>query len=112
MNRKQVVIGAVMALAALAAVSGVEAQTFGAHPALRSTGTAAAAGIDPNTFIVAHPAGLALVPGHANHEHPAVSARRDAATPALDANRFTVQPPASVRWELMSQPQALVAALR
>jgi len=112
MNRKHLIIGAVMALAALAAVSSVEAQPFGAHPALVRVSAAQPIGIDPNTFIVAHPAGLALVHGHANHDHPAVTASRDAQARPLDANSFIVQPPASVRWMLASEPPAQLAALR
>ena len=61
MNRKNLIIGAVMLLATLAAASNVEAQTVGAHPALRGSALPVSAGIDPNTFIVGHPAGLALV---------------------------------------------------
>lgn len=112
MNRKNLVIGAVMLMAALAAASSVEAQTVGAHPALRGSAPVAATGIDPNTFIVGHPAGLTLVRGHANHEHPAVAARRDAPGQALDPNQFIVQPPAAVHWALMSEPAAQLAALR
>ena len=90
MNRKNLVIGAVMLLAALAAASSVGAQTVGAHPALRGSAPVAAVGIDPNTFIVGHPAGLTFVRGHANHEHPAVAAKRDAAgQPGPDGDNVT-----------------------
>jgi hypothetical protein len=112
MNRKNLVIGAVMLLAALAAASNVEAQTVGAHPALRGSAPVAAVGIDPNTFIVGHPAGLSFVRGHANHEHPAVAAKRDAAGQPVDPNQFIVQPPAAVHWALASEPAAQLAALR
>jgi hypothetical protein len=112
MNRKNLVIGAVMLMAALAAASNVEAQTIGAHTAMRGSAPLAATGIDPNTFIVGHPAGLALMPGHANHEHPAVAAKRDAPGQALDPNQFIVQPPAAVHWALRSEPAAQLAALR
>ncbi len=112
MNRKNLVIGAVMLLAALAAASNVEAQTVGAHPALRGSNPTAATGIDPNTFIVGHPAGLSFVRGHANHEHPALGAKRDALAPSVDPNQFIVQPPAAVHWALASEPGAQLAALR
>jgi len=107
LSRKHLFVVAVMALAALAAATSVDAQTFGRHPALRHDAPPAAAGIDPNTFIVAHPAGLALVRGHANHEHPAVTASREAQTAQVDPNLFIVQPPASVQWVLA--PDALPA---
>ena len=115
LSRKHLVVVAVMALAAIAAATSVDAQTFGRHPALRSTDTAPAApGIDPNTFIVAHPAGLALVHGHANHEHPAVAASREAQSAQVDPNLFIVQPPASVQWTLAPDvlPVAQVALSR
>jgi hypothetical protein len=112
MNRKNLVIGGVMLLAALAAASSVEAQTVGAHPALRGSAPVAGAGIDPNTFIVGHPAGLTLVRGHANHEHPALGAKRDALAPSVDPNQFIVQPPASAHWALAPEPAARLAALR
>jgi hypothetical protein len=104
MNRNSLVITAVMLLAALSAASGVEA-----HPAVAGTAPASV-GIDPNTFIVAHPAGLALVHRHANHEHPAVSVQRE--VKGLDPNLFIVQPPVSAHWALVSEPAAQFAALR
>ena len=112
MNRKNIVIGAVMLLAALAAASNVEAQTVGTHPALQGGAPVAAVGIDPNTFIVGHPAGLALVRGHANHEHPAVATKRGLPGQPVDPNLFIVQPPAAVHWALTSEPVARLAALR
>ena len=112
MNRKNLVIGAVMLLAALAAASSVEAQTVGAHPAMRGSAPTAATGIDPNTFIVGHPAGLTLVRVHANHEHPAVTARREAPGWSVDQNQYIVQPPAAVHWAMASEPAAQLAALR
>ncbi|MBK7531075.1 hypothetical protein [Piscinibacter sp.] len=112
MNRKNLIIGAVMLLATLAAASNVEAQTVGAHPALRGSALPVSAGIDPNTFIVGHPAGLALVRGHANHEHPAVATKRGLPGQPVDPNLFIVQPPAAVHWALTSEPVARLAALR
>jgi len=54
--------------------------------------------IDPNTFIVGHPASPTWRAGHANHEHPAVTQARAAKVAGIDPNTFTVQPPASVQW--------------
>lgn len=55
--------------------------------------------IDPNTFIVGHPASPRWKAMHANHPHPAVvQAERAGRPPSIDANAFIVQPPASVRW--------------
>lgn len=76
------------------------------------------AGIDPNTFIVGHPASPTWKLVHANQEHPAVLvARRTQEQQALhlsvvDANQFIVQPPASVRWLATSPAPAplLIAA--
>jgi hypothetical protein len=87
------------ALAALVAVTQIAtAQAFGNHPALSRTAVAPSSQIDPNTFIVAHPAGLALRSGHANHAHPAdVTSHQQV---GIDTNRFLVQPPSSVTWGL------------
>jgi hypothetical protein len=66
-------------------------------------------GIDPNTFIVGHPASPRWKVAHANHEHPAVvQARLARQVTAIDPNTFIVQPPASTRWLASgdSQPQA------
>jgi len=112
MNRKNLVIAAVMLLSALAAASSVEAQTVGAHLAMRGSAPRAAAGMDPNTFIVGHPAGLTFVHGHANHEHPAVATKREAPGQPVDSNQFIVQPPAAVHWAPASEPAAQLAALR
>jgi hypothetical protein len=69
---------------------------LGEHPAVLVQRHAVT--IDPNTFVVAHPAGLALRRGHAGYEHPAVAARRDAGSAGIDANVFIVQPPATAAW--------------
>ena len=79
------------------------ADALGQHPAVQVKQQAV--GIDANRFIVAHPAGLALVAGHANHAHPAVTGAAAArgATPAqVDPNTFVVQPPAATTWALVS----------
>ena len=95
MNAARLAYVAVVALTALAASQQVFAQA--SHPALRGAAPAVAAStIDPNTFIVAHPAGLALRAGHANFAHPAEQARAQAT--AIDPNHFLVQPPSSVHW--------------
>ena len=70
--------------------------------------------IDPNTFLVGHPASPRWVVMHANHEHPAVVIARQAAegrTP-VDPNTFIVQPPAAVTWLARSDegPASDVAA--
>ena len=56
--------------------------------------------IDPNTFVVGHPASPRWVVQHANGEHPAVIVARRAAegAAAIDPNTFIVQPPAQVTW--------------
>jgi hypothetical protein len=77
------------ALAALALMLG--------SPALMAQ-TAATSTIDPNTFIVGHPASPTWKLVRANGEHPAVQVSRRTGVAAPDSNRFIVQPPASVRW--------------
>ena len=108
MITKQTVLTVVVALgAALCAVVGAQAQGLGQHPAVRAQN--AAQGIDPNTFIVAHPAQLALRAGHAGHEHPALVAWRSANPGRVDANTFLVQPPASTTWAHEAAPAVLLA---
>ena len=111
MNAARLAHLAIVALAAAAAVGQVHAQSFGAHPALRSASPAPAASIDPNHFIVGHPAGLVQRAGHANQAHPADAVSRQGAT-GVDANHFLVQPPSSVRWALASERALIVAAAR
>lgn len=73
------------------------AQGLVPHPAVLVH--AAPSGINPNTFIVGHPASpkwaTAAVPVHANGEHPAVLVARRGVAPHIDVNTFLVQPPAS-----------------
>ncbi|MFT3953880.1 MAG: hypothetical protein QM722_05640 [Piscinibacter sp.] len=109
MNAARFAYGAIVALALVAAVSQAEAQSFGAHPALG--GKPAAAALDPNHFIVGHPAGLVQRAGHANQAHPADAVSRQGA-PAVDANHFLVQPPSSVHWALASDEAVTVASAR
>ena len=111
MNTQQTRWIAVVALAAtFCAVVGAqaEAQTLGQHPAVRVK--QAPQSIDPNTFIVAHPAQVTLKSGHAGFEHPALTARRDAAAAGIDANTFLVQPPASTTWTHEAAAPAVLAA--
>lgn len=107
MNASRLAYVAIVVLTTLAASQQVFAQAT--HPALRGEKPAAAT-IDPNTFIVAHPAGLALRGGHANHAHPAEQARQNAAV--LDTNHFLVQPPSSVHWVAAPEAELTVAAAR
>lgn len=94
--------------AALVLAQAAGAQSFGNHPALSRTPAPAVQKIDPNTFIVAHPAGLALRGGHANSSHPAdVTSHRQA---AIDPNTFLVQPPSSVQWGLAPVDTSVAAA--
>lgn len=72
-------------------------------------------GIDPNTFIVGHPASPTWTHPHANREHPAVlvAARAKLQVGGIDSNTFIVQPPASVRWLAASEDTPVkVAAAR
>lgn len=57
---------------------------------------AAAAGVDPNTYRVGHPASPRWIVPHAGQDHPAVQVLRAAHT--LDPNQYRVQPPASTHW--------------
>lgn len=76
--------------------------------------TAHAAGIDPNTFIVGHPASPrwgAAVHEHAGQEHPALRAAR--LGQHMDPNQYLVQPPASTQWTVTTAPVRVAeAALR
>lgn len=91
---------ALLAMALLitgAAAMPVEAQSVGWHPATSSR-SVLSAGIDPNTFIVGHPASPTMRAGHAGSEHPAVLMAREAGQRGIDANTFIVQPPVAVTW--------------
>lgn len=110
MNAARFAYAAVVAAALFAAASLSQAQTFGAHPALGGN-AAAAATLDPNYFIVGHPAGLVQRAGHANQAHPADAVSRQGA-PAVDTNHFLVQPPSSVHWALASHEALTLAAAR
>jgi hypothetical protein len=71
--------------------------------------------VDPNTFLVGHPASPRWKVTHANHEHPAVVIARQAAEGGapVDPNTFIVQPPAAVTWlEHSDAPDAVNVAKR
>jgi hypothetical protein len=85
------------------------AQTVGQHPAVSAA--RAQPGIDPNTFIVGHPASPRTRGGHANSPHPAVTQWEQGKAPAIDSNHFLVQPPASVQWTLGPQAESPDRAL-
>jgi hypothetical protein len=73
--------------------------TFIAPGVLAEPSSFVGGAIDPNTFIVGHPASPRWKTVHSNHEHPAViQAERAKQGRAIDANTFIVQPPASVQW--------------
>ena len=96
------VIALALAISGVAAMP-VEAQQVGWHPAT-SPRRVMAAPIDPNTFIVGHPASPTTRGGHAGGEHPAVLLARGAGRPGIDANRFLVQPPVAVSWTVTPAP--------
>lgn len=102
MKLKQSLIGSLIALAGLA---GAHAGDVGQHPAVFAP--RGLPGVDPSTFIVAHPAGLAWRRGHANHAHPAVANK--AAGPQVDTDHYLVQPPASTRWTVRPAAEATMA---
>lgn len=84
-------------LAIATAGAGAQAQT-----------TPVGTGINPNTFIVGHPASPTWKRAHSHAEHPAVQVRARQGVASIDSNTFRVQPPASTRWTV--QPQTLVLA--
>jgi len=91
------------AVAAATIVTTAQAQdqtvhALGQHPAMLVK--ARTQSIDPNTFIVGHPASPQWVRGHANHEHPAVQVAHRAEHPQIDTNTFLVQPPATTAWTM------------
>ncbi len=102
MNTRQAIRWALVLTAA--ATSGAFAQTAPAAP----TATIVGRSIDPNTFIVGHPASPRWVHQHANAEHPAVLAAR-AVRPEIDPNTFLVQPPAAVHWVVRADEPVRVA---
>ena len=95
-NSLSIAAAAAAIVAACSVALPASAQEVGWHPAVSHH--AMVVGIDPNTFILGHPASPTTRGGHANHEHPAIIVARRAATPSIDPNTFIVQPPASVTW--------------
>ena len=77
---------------------------------------AAFSGIDPNTFILGHPASPRWVHVRANQEHPAVLVARRAREveslklSSIDPNQFIVQPPSTVRWLAASETTPVLVA--
>jgi len=94
-------VAAVRAAAALAAACTLalpaHAQEVGWHPAT-SAHAQRVGDIDPNTFILGHPASPTTRGGHANFPHPAVVVAGRVGPLPIDPNTFIVQPPASVTW--------------
>ncbi len=85
-----------LALIGAAVAQPVLAEDVGQHPAVFAPRSLP--GVNPNTFIVGHPASPRTRGGHANFDHPAVALAATAR--GIDSNTFLVQPPASVRWTL------------
>lgn len=100
--RFQACVVSSLVVAAASAALPSRAQGLVPHPAVLVH--AAPSGINPNTFIVGHPASPKWAahptPVHANAEHPAVLVARRSAAPQIDVNTFLVQPPASTTWTL------------
>lgn len=103
MNTRQAIRSALVLAAA--ATSGAFAQTA---PATAAATPIVGRSIDPNTFIVGHPASPRWVHRHAGGEHPAVLTAR-AARPDIDPNTFLVQPPAPVLWVVQPATPVRVA---
>ncbi len=101
------------AFTALSAVAAAALLTLGSSAACAQQATQARSQIDPNTFIVGHPASPTWKIVHANGEHPAVLVARHAQhAQGIDPNTFTVQPPASVTWLATGEaPAPTLAAL-
>jgi len=102
MVRMPAMVAMALVMAGAAAMP-AQAQQVGWHPAA-SARPMLAAGIDPNTFILGHPASPTTRGGHAGGEHPAVLVARNAGQRGIDPNTFIVQPPASVTW-IATPPQ-------
>lgn len=102
-------IGAGVLIAAAAQAE--ESRPMGQHPAvlLQADVSALKRGVDPQTFIVGHPARLALSGRHANGEHPALAMQRQARHPQIDVNTYLVQPPSPTVWTVAPAAAKLVA---
>lgn len=95
MNTKR--LHPILVAAMLAAGTGL---TAAAEPAMPASPAVIGSSIDPNTFIVGHPASPRWKRAHSHAEHPAVQLRQRGQIKAIDSNAFRVQPPAGVRWVL------------
>jgi hypothetical protein len=85
------------------------AALLGSNPAqAESAAGFVSPGVNPNTFIVGHPASPTWTVRRANGEHPAVLVSRRRHVAAIDSNSFVVQPPASARWTVQT-PSVLTA---
>ncbi len=107
MNKTSVILLALMSAGAGQLAS---AQDVGQHPAVFAPRNLP--GIDPNTFVVGHPASPHNRAGHANFDHPAVTAwaaRRQGMV--IDTNAYLVQPPAAVRWTLAPAADVVLASV-
>lgn len=95
-----------------AGATSAQAGELGQHPAVltQSDVSALKRGIDPQEFIVSHPARLALRAGHANGEHPALAVQRQAADVEIDVNSYLVQPPSATRWTVAPAARVIAAA--
>ena len=108
MRTRTAVLASLLAATSFASL----AQGVFQHPAVFTLPRAA--GVDPSTFLVGHPASPRWQVRHANADHPAIAMRREATRRSIDANTFIVQPPAHVEWTLPGDAgmEAAVAAVR
>src|SRR5262245_17159449 len=87
------------------------AEGLGEHPAVAVARTWDTRGIDPNTFIVLHPAAPRfLAESQTLGEHPAVIVARTWDTRGIDPNTFIVLHPAAPQFLARSQPEQVRVA--
>jgi hypothetical protein len=92
MNTRTALFASLLAASSFASL----AQGVFQHPAVSTPPRAA--GVDPSTFIVGHPASPTWQVRHANAEHPAIAMRAGTSRSLIDPNTFIVQPPAHAEW--------------
>jgi hypothetical protein len=92
MNTRTAVLASLLAASSFASL----AQGVFQHPAVSTPPQAA--GVDPSTFLVGHPASPTWQVRHANAEHPAIAMRAETTRSSIDPNTFIVQPPAHAQW--------------
>jgi hypothetical protein len=92
MNTRTAFLASLLAASSFASL----AQGVFQHPAVSTPPQAA--GVDPSTFLVGHPASPTWQLRHANAEHPAIAMRAQATRTSIDPNTFIVQPPAHAQW--------------